>query len=347
MRRWLVATFIVLVGLVTSALISPTRPLHAVDTLCFDVPGISNCISGGFRSYWESNGGLPVFGYPITGEFREDTPDGSYTVQYFERVRMEYHPENPSAFQVQLGRLGAVLYSQRPPREAPRAGCQYFAETGFNVCEPFRTKWESFGDKLGASSLDLYGLPISPLLLGSDKAGNPITLQWFERARFELHDSNQVLLGLLGREIRESGTPPPPTPPPPTPTPEPTPVPPPPPPPPINVPFPDRPCHVNVPDPVEGFQAWVTLPEVERPYDEVVCVRLIIGGEAAHPAFANVYYYTPNGVIAGTGHTTGLDGTASFIFYIGDIPPNTTVPVEAVATFEGREYRVWTSFIRR
>jgi hypothetical protein len=30
------------------------------------------CISGPIRAYWEQNGGLPVFGYPIT-EQRTDT----------------------------------------------------------------------------------------------------------------------------------------------------------------------------------------------------------------------------------------------------------------------------------
>ncbi len=33
---------------------------------CFNVPGITNCIEGRFRAYWEQNGGLAVFGYPIT-----------------------------------------------------------------------------------------------------------------------------------------------------------------------------------------------------------------------------------------------------------------------------------------
>ena len=41
---------------------------------CFrDIPGITNCIEGRFREYWEQNGGLPVFGYPITPATMEQT----------------------------------------------------------------------------------------------------------------------------------------------------------------------------------------------------------------------------------------------------------------------------------
>ena len=44
------------------------RPAVAQGTaLCFpNVPGITSCIEGRFRQYWEQNGGLAVFGYPIT-----------------------------------------------------------------------------------------------------------------------------------------------------------------------------------------------------------------------------------------------------------------------------------------
>ncbi|HEY8599891.1 MAG TPA: glycosyl hydrolase family 18 protein [Thermomicrobiales bacterium] len=65
-------------------------------------------LSGPFRDYWVSHGGLFVSGLPITEEFTEINPeDGkSYTVQYFERARYEYHPENAAPFNVLLGLLG-------------------------------------------------------------------------------------------------------------------------------------------------------------------------------------------------------------------------------------------------
>src|SRR4051794_14277913 len=53
-----------------------------------------------FRAYWQKYGGLAQFGLPLTEEFQELNPtDGkTYTVQYFERNRFEYHPEFKGTF---------------------------------------------------------------------------------------------------------------------------------------------------------------------------------------------------------------------------------------------------------
>ena len=73
-------------------------------------------LCGGFAAYWNQNGGLATFGYPISEEFQEKNPDTGvvYTVQYFQRARFEWHPgESPATFDVELGRLGAqVLQTQ-------------------------------------------------------------------------------------------------------------------------------------------------------------------------------------------------------------------------------------------
>lgn len=68
----------------------------------------------GFLDYWLSKGGLAVFGFPISEEFTEKKPeDGySYTVQYFERSRFEYHPELQVGSQVVLGHLGRLYLMQ-------------------------------------------------------------------------------------------------------------------------------------------------------------------------------------------------------------------------------------------
>lgn len=65
----------------------------------------------GFRTYWLKYGGLQNFGYPLSEEFREvNAADGKeYTVQYFERARFEYHPENSVTapmYEVLLGLMG-------------------------------------------------------------------------------------------------------------------------------------------------------------------------------------------------------------------------------------------------
>lgn len=75
-----------------------------------------HALAYGFKAYWEANGGLYTFGYPISEEFTEWNPDTGayYTVQYFERARFEYHPENRGTpFEVLLGRLGAQYAEAR------------------------------------------------------------------------------------------------------------------------------------------------------------------------------------------------------------------------------------------
>lgn len=58
-----------------------------------------------FEDYWVDNGGLFIFGIPLTEPF---TDENGRTVQYFERARFEHHPENAGTqWEVLLGRLGA------------------------------------------------------------------------------------------------------------------------------------------------------------------------------------------------------------------------------------------------
>ncbi|MDQ3929799.1 MAG: DUF1080 domain-containing protein [Chloroflexota bacterium] len=75
-------------------------------------PETQHNLSGKLFEYWQSTGGLPVYGYPVSEPFTEvSKADGkSYTVQYFERNRLELHPElKGTRFEVQLGLLGTEL----------------------------------------------------------------------------------------------------------------------------------------------------------------------------------------------------------------------------------------------
>jgi hypothetical protein len=72
-------------------------------------------LGGAFRDYWENNGGLEIFGFPISPEFEEvNQADGeTYSVQYFERARFEWHPEHAGTdHEVQLGLLGNQVLEQ-------------------------------------------------------------------------------------------------------------------------------------------------------------------------------------------------------------------------------------------
>jgi hypothetical protein len=70
-----------------------------------------NVLDGAFLDFWQANGGLAVFGYPLSEEFVETLEDGRrYTVQYFERARLEFHPEQGgSPYEVQLGQFGRAI----------------------------------------------------------------------------------------------------------------------------------------------------------------------------------------------------------------------------------------------
>jgi hypothetical protein len=70
-------------------------------------PETGKRLGGTFLKHWQAHGGLFVNGFPISEEFQEMGSDGKmYTVQYFERVRYEWHPENQPPYNVLLGLLG-------------------------------------------------------------------------------------------------------------------------------------------------------------------------------------------------------------------------------------------------
>jgi hypothetical protein len=185
---------------------------------CF--PETNQCIEGRIREYWEQNGGLPVFGFPIGG-MEDVTIEGkSVRMQRFERNRLELHPANARPYDVLLGRLGADRLQQQGRnwygfgKNGDTGGCQVFGETGHAVCGDILKMWKSNGLVLDrnkavstAESLALFGLPVSGLQTETLSDGKEYQVQWFERARFELHPENpapyNVLLGLLGNEVGE------------------------------------------------------------------------------------------------------------------------------------------------
>jgi hypothetical protein len=65
-----------------------------------------------FLKYWRSNGGLDSFGYPITDYYMEN----GIIVQYFQRAKLEWHPEKPKDQRMQLAPLGSIYfdYAQLP-----------------------------------------------------------------------------------------------------------------------------------------------------------------------------------------------------------------------------------------
>ena len=166
-------------------------------TVCYVETG--RCLYGTFLTYWQGHGQLPINGYPLSNPFPEKLEDGRvYMVQYFERVRMEFHPEQPAPFDILLGQFGRRLHPA-DARVSPQAGARFFELTGHNVSGGFLAYWEANG------GLTQFGYPLTEVITETLEDGKQYRVQNFERARFEYHPENaapcDVLLGQFGRQI--------------------------------------------------------------------------------------------------------------------------------------------------
>ncbi|NJM07835.1 hypothetical protein HC891_19035 [Candidatus Gracilibacteria bacterium] len=205
-----------LIALLALSALPPQHVAAQTDEFCFAQTGF--CIAGRIREFWAQNDGLRTFGLPISSQ-REALIDGQrLQVQSFERNRLELHPENPRPYDVLVGRLGADRLTQQArdwqvfAKSTPQSDCRFFAETGHTICGVILRAWRTSGIELDgragiseSESLALFGLPLSGPRTETLSDGRPYTVQWFERARFEIHTENEppndILLGLLGNEI--------------------------------------------------------------------------------------------------------------------------------------------------
>jgi hypothetical protein len=211
---------IVALASMTLLLSMPSAAVRAAPR-CFPeaAPVIADCVDGRIAAFWEQNGALPVFGYPIGPQRAETVGAGSLEAQPFERNRLELHPENAAPYDVLLGRLGAELLDRQgrdwqTSAKADPGTPHFFAATGHAIAPEFWSYWSSHGLEFDSrrgtgfdESLALFGMPLSEAQVETSPTdGKPYLTQWFERARFELHPENagtphEVLLGLLGREL--------------------------------------------------------------------------------------------------------------------------------------------------
>lgn len=72
-----------------------------------------HAVSGSFETFWQTRGGLALFGYPLSEAFYITQDDKTVKVQYFERVRFEEHLEG-NATVVRLSNLGSAYLSRMP-----------------------------------------------------------------------------------------------------------------------------------------------------------------------------------------------------------------------------------------
>ncbi len=154
----------------------------------------SHNVCGAFFDFFDARGGLEIFGYPLTEAF----VDGEgRTVQYFQRVRMEYHPENPPEYQVQLGLLGDVFAPSEQKARIPASQIpssndrerRYFPETGHTVGLGFLKFYDENG------GLDNFGYPVTEFILENGRF-----VQYFQRAVMEWRpNQGRIALQDLGQ----------------------------------------------------------------------------------------------------------------------------------------------------
>jgi hypothetical protein len=170
-------------------------------------PQTDKTLAGKFLDYWEQNGSVTRFGYPISEQLQEPSDlDGKiYAVQYFERTVFELHPQNQPPYDVLLQLLGNFRYRELYPNsggapnqyENNESGAVTFQQTGKVLGGEFLEYWTQHGGLLQ------YGYPVSNEFQEiSPVDGHSHKVQYFERAEFEYHPENvppyEVLLTQLG-----------------------------------------------------------------------------------------------------------------------------------------------------
>ncbi len=152
-----------------------------------------------FKPFYDANGGLPVFGYPLTDVLVE--AETGLWVQYFERARFELCPTHPDV--VQLTRIGTMVSEGRHATafswltESADPQRQFFPESGHTLGGVFQAFWQAHGD------IAILGYPISEEFVEL-LDGEPRQVQYFERGRLAYYAEyagtpHEVQPGHLGR----------------------------------------------------------------------------------------------------------------------------------------------------
>jgi len=157
------------------------------------VSSTGHWISGAFLEKYE-NATNPewIYGDPITDEFIDK--ESGRKIQYFERARFEYYPDEVDGLKVKQTNLGYYLYEKGSPLAniPDMPGCKEFSETGFKVCYAFLDFFESNGGVIQ------FGYPIS-----SFEIQDGWIVQYFQNVRFEWHSDNspgeQVVISDFGK----------------------------------------------------------------------------------------------------------------------------------------------------
>lgn len=215
----------IILGLLCLAVLAGSAPVVArplaEDSRFF--PETGKTLSGDFLHYWDANGGLQIFGFPITDPANETDANGKTVLtQWFERHRFELQPKPGGGTEVRLTNLGSQLRNEalsagadgatdpdfRPATplldpDFPADQQMFVDQTKHNLRFRFLKYWKEHGGQ------ERLGLPVSEERMEYDPETNSYyVMQWFEKARMEYHPEKagtefEVLLGLLGKEIKQ------------------------------------------------------------------------------------------------------------------------------------------------
>ncbi len=170
--RWLFTLALVAAALTGACLVQAQSPASQY------FPQTGHSVQDDFLRFFNTRGGLEIFGYPLTEAFVES----GRLVQYFQKVKMEAHPENPDPRKVELGLVGIQLGYAAPPipaAEIPLSNDpyrRYYSETGHTVVYAFLNYFDARG------GLAIFGYPITEF-----ERENGRFVQYFQRARMEWH----------------------------------------------------------------------------------------------------------------------------------------------------------------
>ncbi len=153
-------------------------------------------VAGTSLDYWTAHGGVPQLGLPISHTYmeRNDADGNTYCVQYFERARLEYHPEQSDPkYRVMLGLVGVEAVRIRYPHgiSSPTNGDFSIPENDNDLL--------SYGAIHGGVQGLGYG--ITGTFDETEADGIQYGVQYYERARLERHSNEMIVLGLVGSEV--------------------------------------------------------------------------------------------------------------------------------------------------
>lgn len=171
LKHWQLLTIITII--ITSCISQQGSETNAIESYYFEKTG--HTVKGDFLQFFITYGGVQSLGYPLTEEIIVD----GWTVQYFEKGRLERHPENDPAYRITVGWLGDLLHRRRPPlspaniSDLNTPNYRYFPQTGHTLSGDFLNYFNANKGSLR------FGLPISEPFLWEGKLA-----QDFQSARF-------------------------------------------------------------------------------------------------------------------------------------------------------------------